>query len=334
MRATRARGEFAKQICGSIVCNRALVLIPVTAWGFFLVQLTSFEKLCARNTRPWRICEANLRLDCLQSSLGSDSASLAFYKILSMGLHFIKIYVIISTSHINYGEKMKETKNISKNKTKSKKNNKILAKIKEILKNKKITRILLAALAAVLLIATVVGIVLWSSVHPIERFALKIARKQNFQMDITLSGIPLFGSVALTCDVDGNMQHIRQGTFISESYIETIGDKRYTYSKDDTGKWTKTEKDIDEDDLFGNLQDNEMLRQLITPENYEKVEGKKNVYRQKEGVEFESFKDVTITIEKNTCTIQMILYTDGMALDTVIVISNIGKMDVTLPRVG
>ena len=229
---------------------------------------------------------------------------------------------------------MKETKNISKNKTKSKKNNKILAKIKEILKNKKITRILLAALAAVLLIATVVGIVLWSSVHPIERFALKIARKQNFQMDITLSGIPLFGSVALTCDVDGNMQHIRQGTFISESYIETVGDKRYTYSKDDTGKWTKTEKNIDEDDFLSGLQDNEMLKKLITPENYEKVEGKKNVYRQREGVEFKSFRNVTITIEKDTCTIQTILYTDGMALDTVIVISNIGKMDVTLPRVG
>ena len=229
---------------------------------------------------------------------------------------------------------MKETKNISKNKTKSKKNNKILAKIKEILKNKKITRILIAAVAAVLLIATVVGIVLWSSVHPIERFALKIARKQNFQMDITLSGIPLFGTVALTCEVDGNIQHIPQGTFISESYIETVGDKRYTYSKDDSGRWTKTEKDIGENDFLSGLQDNEMLKKLTTPENYEKVEGEKNVYRQKEGVEFESFQNVTITIEKNTCTIQMILYADGMALDTVIVISNIGKMDVTLPRVG
>ena len=226
---------------------------------------------------------------------------------------------------------MKETKNISKNRMKSKKNNKKSAKIKEILKNKKITRILIAAVAAVLLIATVVGIVLWSSVHPIERFALKIARKQNFQMDIVLSGVPLFGSVALTCEVDGNIQHIPQGSFVSESYIETVGDKRYTYSKDDAGKWTKT---IGENDLFGNLQDNEMLQELINPENYEAVEGEKNVYRQKEGVEFESLKNVTLTIEKGTCTIQMILYTDGMALETVVVISNIGKMDVTLPRVG
>ena len=170
--------------------------------------------------------------------------------------------------------------------------------------------------------------------HPLEKFALKIARKQNFQMDIVLSGIPIFGAVALTCEVDGNIQHIPAANFISESYIETVGDKRYTYTKDDTGKWTKTESDVDEDDLFGNLQENEAFQELMNLENYEEVEGKKNVYRQKEDVTFDGFKNVTITLEKGTCTIEMILYTSGMALDTVIVISNIGKMDLTLPKVG
>ena len=203
--------------------------------------------------------------------------------------------------------------------------------MKKLTKTKKI---IFSAIAAVLLIAIIVGIVLWSSVHPLEKFALKIARKQNFQMDIVLSGIPIFGAVALTCEVDGNIQHIPAANFISESYIETVGDKRYTYTKDDTGKWTKTESDVDEDDLFGNLQENEAFQELMNLENYEEVEGKKNVYRQKEDVEFDGFKNVTITLEKGTCTIEMILYTSGMALDTVIVISNIGKMDLTLPKVG
>ena len=203
--------------------------------------------------------------------------------------------------------------------------------MKKLTKTKKI---IFSAIAAVLLIAIVVGIVLWSSVHPLEKFALKIARKQNFQMDIVLSGIPIFGAVALTCEVDGNIQHIPAANFISESYIETVGDKRYTYTKDDTGKWTKTESDVDEDDLFGNLQENEAFQELMNLENYEEVEGKKNVYRQKEDVAFDGFKNVTITLEKGTCTIEMILDTSGMALDTVIVISNIGKMDLTLPKVG
>ena len=203
--------------------------------------------------------------------------------------------------------------------------------MKKLTKTKKI---IFSAIAAVLLIAIIVGIVLWSSVHPLEKFALKIARKQNFQMDIVLSGIPIFGAVALTCEVDGNIQHIPAANFVSESYIETVGDKRYTYTKDDTGKWTKTESDVDEDDLFGNLQESEAFQELMNLENYEEVEGKKNVYRQKEDVAFDGFKNVTITLEKGTCTIEMILYTSGMALDTVIVISNIGKMDLTLPKVG
>ena len=203
--------------------------------------------------------------------------------------------------------------------------------MKKLTKTKKI---IFSAIAAVLLIAIIVGIVLWSSVHPLEKFALKIARKQNFQMDIVLSGIPIFGAVALTCEVDGNIQHIPAANFISESYIETVGDKRYTYTKDDTGKWTKTESDVDEDDLFGNLQESEAFQELMNLENYEEVEGKKNVYRQKEDVAFDGFKNVTITLEKGTCTIEMILYTSGMALDTVIVISNIGQMDLTLPKVG
>lgn len=203
--------------------------------------------------------------------------------------------------------------------------------MKKLTKTKKI---IFSVIATVLLIAIIVGIVLWSSVHPLEKFALKIARKQNFQMDIVLSGIPIFGAVALTCEVDGNIQHIPAANFVSESYIETVGDKRYTYTKDDTGKWTKTESDVDEDDLFGNLQENEAFQELMNLENYEEVEGKKNVYRQKEDVAFDGFKNVTITLEKDTCTIEMILYTSGMALDTVIVISNIGKMDLTLPKVG
>ena len=211
---------------------------------------------------------------------------------------------------------------------------KTMKKPTEKIKNIKISKtqkIIIAAVAAFLCIAMVVGIVLWSSVHPLEKFALKIARKQNFQMDIVLSGIPLFGSVALTCEVDGNIQHIPAATFISESYIETVDDKQYTYSKDENGKWTKTES---ENGMLGNLKDNEMLKDLVDPDNYEPVEGKKNTYRQKADVEFEDCKNVTITIEKDSCTIEMILYTSGMALDTVIVISNIGKMDLTLPKVG
>ena len=201
--------------------------------------------------------------------------------------------------------------------------------MKKLTKNKKI---ILAIVAAVLCLATVLSIVIVNaSIHPLEKFALKIMKKQNFQMDIVLSGIPIFGAVALTCEVDGDVQHIPAANFISESYIEKVGDKQYTYAKDNNGKWTKTEGEAS--DMLSGIQSNDLLKDLMNLENYEEVEGKKNVYRQKEDVTFESFKNVTITLEKDSCTIEMILYTGGMALDAVIVISNIGKMDVTLPSV-
>ena len=201
--------------------------------------------------------------------------------------------------------------------------------MKKLTKNKKI---ILAIVAAVLCVATVLSIVIVNaSMNPLEKFALKIMKKQNFQMDIVLSGIPIFGAVALTCEVDGNVQHIPAANFISESYIEKVGDKQYTYAKDSNGKWTKTEGEAS--DMLSGIQSNDLLKDLMNLENYEEVEGKKNVYRQKEDVTFESFKNITITLEKDSCTIEMILYTGGMALDAVIVISNIGKMDVTLPSV-
>ena len=201
--------------------------------------------------------------------------------------------------------------------------------MKKLTKNKKI---ILAIVAAVLCVATVLSIVIVNaSMNPLEKFALKIMKKQNSQMDIVLSGIPIFGAVALTCEVDGDVQHIPAANFISESYIEKVGDKQYTYAKDSNGKWTKTEGEAS--DMLSGIQSNDLLKDLMNLENYEEVEGKKNVYRQKEDVTFESFKNVTITLEKDSCTIEMILYTGGMALDAVIAISNIGKMNVTLPSV-
>ena len=224
---------------------------------------------------------------------------------------------------------MKKTTKI----TKYTKDKKIEIKVTKATKGlSKTQKIIIAVVACVLCVATVLSIVIVSNLgHPLEKFALKIMTKKNFQMDIVLSGIPLFGTVALTCEVDENLMHIPDATFISEQYVEIVGDKRYTYTKDNNEKWTKAESDAN--GMLSNIQDNEMIQELINIDNYEEVEGEKNVYRQKEGVELEHFKNVVITLEKNTCTIQAILYTDGMALDAVIVISNIGKMDVTLPRV-
>ncbi len=222
---------------------------------------------------------------------------------------------------------MKKTKKITNHKTEKKK----VSKFSELMKNKKFKWILLASVAFVLCIAIALVAVLYKPMHPIEKFAYKLMRKQNFEMQVSLSGIPLFGSIAFVVEMDGNVTHIPDLYFVEECYVEKVGDETYNYSKDENGKWVKT-KGEDASDV--ELLDEDALKELIDHNNYELVEGTKNVYRQKADVQFESFKNVTITLEKDSCKIEMIAYAEGMALETQIVISKIGQVNVTLPKVA
>ena len=192
--------------------------------------------------------------------------------------------------------------------------------------------IVIAAVAVVVCVAAVLSVILISnSKNSLERLEEKLTKQNNFQMDIVFSGIPLFGSLSLTCETDGNLQHIPETSFFSETYIETVGEKQYSYTKNDFGKWEKSEG---AQISFSNLQDEDILAELMDADNYEPVENEKNVYRQKADVTFEYFQDVTITVEKDSCTVKMITLAEGMKLETHVVISKIGEVNVRLPIAG
>ena len=205
----------------------------------------------------------------------------------------------------------------------AKKNQKILTQKKTII---------IAAVAIVVCVAAVLSITLINnSKNSLEKLEEKLTKKKNFQMDIVFSGIPLFGSISMTCETDGNIQHIPETSFFAETYIETVGKKQYSYVKNDFGKWEKSEG---AQIAFSTLQDGDVLAELMNADNYEPVKNEKNVYRQKAGVTFEYFQDVTITVEKDSCTVKMITLAGTMTLETHVVISNIGKVNVRLPIVG
>ena len=205
----------------------------------------------------------------------------------------------------------------------AKKNQKVLTKKKTII---------IAAVAIVVCVAAVLSITLINnSKNSLEKLEEKLTKKKNFQMDIVFSDIPLFGSVSMTCETDGNIQHIPETSFFAETYIETVGEKQYSYVKNDFGKWEKSEG---AQIAFSTLQDGDVLAELMNADNYEPVKNEKNVYRQKAGVTFEYFQDVTITVEKDSCTVKMITLAGTMTLETHVVISNIGKVNVRLPIVG
>ena len=220
--------------------------------------------------------------------------------------------------------------------TKKTKDGKIKIVMAEIKTNKKFRTILIASVAAVLCIAIALVAIFYKPMHPIEKFALKLMAKRNFQMEVSISDIPLLGSISFVAEMDGNVIHIPDVLSGEESYIEKVGDETFEYKKDETGKWVKSKS---EDDPTLDLLSEDDLKELINSNNYYLVEGTKNVYRQKDDVQFEKFKNVTITLENDSCKIDMIASVEisifgEMALTTQIVISKIGEMNVKLPSVA
>lgn len=165
--------------------------------------------------------------------------------------------------------------------------------------------------------------------HPIEEFKDKMAAEKNYQMTITLTNIPLFGTMTVTTKVDGNITYTPAVMFNEEEYTETVDGVEYKYTKNDDGKWTKTKVEVDEDS--SEIADDESMQQLFNPENYEKVKDEKNTYKQKKDVTFDNFEDVVMTIDEDSCTIEMTATEGGYGAK--IVISKIGEIDLTLPTV-
>lgn len=221
---------------------------------------------------------------------------------------------------------MKKTTKITQNT----KNKKTIIKITEIAKNKRVKTIMIASVAALLCGAIILVVILCLPKHPIEKFANKLFKKQNFQVEVTLGGIPLFIAKNFVMEVDGKIIHVPDTFFSEEYYLETIGNVHYKYTKDKNGIWSKK---LSEDDSISNLLDEETIKQLVDPDNYELVEGTENVYRQKADTHFEYFKNVTLTLEEDSCKIEMITLAGDMLLETQIVISEIGEMDLELPTV-
>lgn len=167
--------------------------------------------------------------------------------------------------------------------------------------------------------------------HPIEKFKDQMVKANNYQLTITMTDVPLLGTFTTTTKIDGNIQYTPAVLFSSEQYTEISGNVKNVYTKGDDGKWTKEVETVEEesDDMF----DDQFVLQIFNPDNYEEVKGEKNTYKQKAGVTFDGYEDVTLIITDESCTIQMKANSDGLVFGVTIVISEIGKIDLTLPQV-
>jgi hypothetical protein len=182
------------------------------------------------------------------------------------------------------------------------------------------------------LILALIMILIFTS-SPIGRLLSKLNKTENYHMTATVSGIPLLGSISFEQSVDGNVKYSPASFLSAEKYEETLDDGKYVYTKNSSGEWTKKKSDgeggtIDNitNELFGDIDE------LTNPKNYKKVKGEKNKYEQKDGVIFDSCSNVVITIEEDKVTVVMTIDFSDMELPATVIISEIGEVELTLPK--
>lgn len=193
-------------------------------------------------------------------------------------------------------------------------------------------KIVSSALAFLLGISMLFAATACSSKHPIAEFKDKMDKKGSYEVAVTMSLMGM--DITVTTQIDGNIQYTPGTALSSEMYTETTDNGINMYSKDFSGNWIKTSvglDDTDEDDM--DFMDDKILKDLFNPENYEEVEDKENTYKQKSSVTFEDFSGVIMTIDGDTCTIEMSISEEGIGYSVKMTISKVGQIDLTLPTV-
>lgn len=187
-------------------------------------------------------------------------------------------------------------------------------------------KLLSSALAFVLGVSMLLAVTACSSKHPIAEFKEKMDKENNYEVAVTMEIMGM--SITMTTQIDGNIEYTPGGGLAVEMYTETTDDGTYVYTKGLTGKWTKEKTDVDIDTI-----DDEAMTKLFDPENYEDVEDKKNTYKLKSDVEIEGIADVIMTVDKDTCTLELNIVEGELKTGASMTISKVGEIKLSLPTV-
>lgn len=195
--------------------------------------------------------------------------------------------------------------------------------------------IILASAIVLTIITLIVTLTLIFTKHPIDKLFDKIEEEDSYQMRITLSIDSSMDESILEMKVDGNIIYTSDyfgDEKLYENYIEIIGDDTYIYRKNAWGTWTK-EKIKDDNASDNSSTANQFVQdfaELFNSKNYKKID--KDEYEQKKSVSFDSYDDVVIKIDEDTCIVKMNITYDGVTLPAKIVIYDIGDVELTLPN--
>ena len=143
---------------------------------------------------------------------------------------------------------------------------------------------------------------------------------------------PSGNTVTLTFSIDGRIKHNNEALYNEEAYYETVGSVTYKYTKSDDGSWSK--KAMDSTDP-GIPRVDEAIDLLFNPDIYIQIESdseEKLTYNKKTDASLDQFEDITMIIEGDKCTIHASEKTNNVIMNITYVFSNVGKVNLTLPR--
>ena len=164
---------------------------------------------------------------------------------------------------------------------------------------------------------------------PLESFFDDVNKKQNFQLDITMKDVPIFGTITMTSKKDGNKTFTSGILGASDTYSEEADGVLYSYVQDEDGNWTKTEAAADEE---VGLLDGGMPEFLVS-DNFEKTE-EEGVYKLKEEAEIEDAEDVVLKLSDGKCTVEFSVKSEGLVVNAEVCISEVGEIEITLPELA
>lgn len=168
--------------------------------------------------------------------------------------------------------------------------------------------------------------------NELEKALETLSNADSLRMDITMDGIPFFGSMTMTSKKDGYLRY-SSTTFGDPTYSKMIDGKEYEYVLDDNDVLVLSDvpnesEDEDEDD-------NGFTEQLKA-EDFEKIDDEwilkeDRLYLDESEVGY--MKDIVIVLdsEGNIKTMVCVLHLDGLVSNVEIEFSGINDTKITVP---
>ena len=178
-----------------------------------------------------------------------------------------------------------------------------------------------------------------SGKSPLETFKDTLLEKENYEVELTIN-VPLLGAQSFSLAVDGNLKYFGESSISKAMYFEETEDGKfylYTVDEKNKNKWDKTEVDglpVDMDAIDDILSD-ESVSKLLDISNYAVSIDDEFVFTQREDVEFDFCKDVVLTVARDlsTCSCEFSVEFLGVECTASVVISNIGEVKLSTPKV-